>query len=119
MLKVETGSEQDPETNVTVPKLVAPSKKVTVPVAILLLMLSMVTLALSVTLIPKTEGFGFVVRLVVLVAWVTMMEFVGEASWGRAVCTISTIGCGQLIRADRGRLVRGRGRCGGIIGARR
>src|SRR5690349_10762478 len=56
--------------NVPVPITVAPSRKFTVPVGFATVVLP-VTVAVKVTLWPKTEGFADDARVVVVVAFVT------------------------------------------------
>ena len=66
-----------PPLSVPVPSVVAPSRKVTVPVAVL-----GVTVAVSVTLCPKTDGFTLDETAVVVEAefttWVSVDEVLAE-----------------------------------------
>jgi hypothetical protein len=66
MLSADVDSVAVPPLKTPVPRLVAPSRKVTVPVA------PAVTVAVRVTLWPATEGFGDAVSVVVLWARFTV-----------------------------------------------
>jgi len=60
-----------PPDNVPVPSVVAPSRKVTVPVGVATVVLP-VTVAVKVTLCPKTDGLADEATVVVVLAFVTV-----------------------------------------------
>ena len=63
---METLSEALPLTSVTVPNAAAPSRNVTVPVGTPTAGATAVTVVLSVTVCPASEGFGVDVSVVVV-----------------------------------------------------
>jgi len=61
---VDVTSEALPLTSVTTPRVVAPSLNTTVPVGLIVSATTGVTVAVSVTACPNTEGFGLELRTV-------------------------------------------------------
>ena len=83
-VRVDVTSEALPLTSVTVPRTVAPSRNVTVPVGRPTAGASAVTVVLSVTACPTTDGFGVVVRVVAVgpgfTVWVRTAEVLAANS---------------------------------------
>ena len=61
-----------PPLSVPVPRVVEPSRKLTVPVGVPLPGATALTVAVKVTDSPKTEGFADEVTLLVVPAWLTV-----------------------------------------------
>src|SRR5437762_2274912 len=83
-VRVDVTSEALPFTSVTVPSTVAPSRNVTVPVGRPTAGAKAVTVVLSVTACPTTDGFGVVVRVVAVgpgfTVWVRTAEVLAANS---------------------------------------
>ena len=71
-VRVEIESVAVPPLSVPVPRVVEPSRKLTVPVGVPLPGATASTVAVKVTDSPKTEGFAYEVTLLVVAAWLTV-----------------------------------------------
>jgi hypothetical protein len=77
-LNVDVVSDATPPLSVPEPSVVAPSKKLTVPVGVPAPGATTATVAVRVLACPKTDGSGLEVKVAVVDAWFTVCVSTGD-----------------------------------------